>query len=419
MSDWIRTLPMKTVCLGRFVIQVPEDSQISYGPARLDGWRISTINSETDEQFDFRLQAREQQLRASKNEKDGVSFESVSKIATNEIKARIFIFGRRWNYSFSEGKRKDYETVEMQAMVRAGRASFTLHVELAEATDEEGLTQLIKQFKQRANEVVPTEAGFCFDGGLIREPLNAGQSESTGLFVSLAGHPDVSFALHTLAGYVVGETLLQRDAKASIKQRHSSLFHILRQGPRALNGIPGEEVLERVNEPNGVTVHGFMWESYSKKDDVYLPSITLEMDTGNGRPGRPVQSSLSDAAVLALWDKISSSLRVRAVIEPVTEVVQVQPHAKNVYANRPCPATGWWSCTDGDNHFPVQGGVRQRFQQGVRMPQAVLLAPPTAWQKIKGERPTFSRESPTLWNWAGVESPPSPECSGPDLTREL
>ncbi|MYN19959.1 hypothetical protein GTP81_24760 [Rugamonas sp. FT107W] len=39
----------------------------------------------------------------------------------------------------------------------------------------------------------------------------------------------------------------------------------------------------------------------------------LEFDTGHGQPGKPVNSSLSDAEALALWDKISSSLRRRPV----------------------------------------------------------------------------------------------------------
>jgi len=76
-----------------------------------------------------------------------------------------------------------------------------------------------------------------------------------------------------------------------------------------LNGIPGEELLQRVDEPNGAKVHGFMWESLADQNDVYLPNLILEFDTGLGRPGNPVNSSLSDAEALALWDKISSSLR--------------------------------------------------------------------------------------------------------------
>lgn len=39
--------------------------------------------------------------------------------------------------------------------------------------------------------------------------------------------------------------------------------------------------------------------------------VTLELETGIGRPGEPVNSSLSDDAALVLWDKIAGSLRLR------------------------------------------------------------------------------------------------------------
>ena len=79
------------------------------------------------------------------------------------------------------------------------------------------------------------------------------------------------------------------------------------------------EILERVDEPNGSTLQSFMWESLSKKDDVYLPNLILEFSTGHGKPGAPVNSSMSDAEALALWEKISASLRRRPV-QSVTPV---------------------------------------------------------------------------------------------------
>jgi hypothetical protein len=81
-----------------------------------------------------------------------------------------------------------------------------------------------------------------------------------------------------------------------------------------INGFYGEEILQRVDELNGVKLHDFMWESFGHTKDVLLPKLTLELSTGIGRPGAPVNSSLSDVEALALWEKISSSLRRRVVL---------------------------------------------------------------------------------------------------------
>lgn len=412
MNEWVLAMPMKTVCLGRFLIDIPADSPVSFGQAFRAGWRISAIASETAERYSVRLETRETELRVAKNEKGWDSLESVMKVDTKDVQAKIFIHQRKWNYGIENGKRVDYENVAIEAIAHAGQTSYVISADLIDVIDANELAQLIKQIRPRTNDEVPSEPGFCFDGGIIRDPFHASLGESTVLFVGLKNHPDVAIALDTHAGIEIGETLFQRDAKNDIRQQYASHFHVLRRGKRALNGIPGEEILDRVNEPNGSTLHGFMWESLSKKDDVLLPHLSLELDTGKGRPGKPVNSSLSDAAVLALWDRISSSLRVRPVAEPVAEAPQPPPHAKRVYADQPCPATGWWSCDDGANEFAVQGGARQFFRQGVRMPQAVLLGPPTVWQKMKGQRPTFNREAPTLWNWSATE--PAIPTDGPE-----
>jgi len=55
--------------------------------------------------------------------------------------------------------------------------------------------------------------------------------------------------------------------------------------------------------------------------DVLAPKITLELQTGKGRPGEPINSSLSDEAVAALWDKISSSIRLR----PTSSATKTSP----------------------------------------------------------------------------------------------
>lgn len=328
MGEGIQSMAMKTVCLGRFLLDVPANAEISFGPMTLAGWHISSIADETDDQFSTRLQARELALKAAKNEKGWKSLETVIDASHEDITAKIFVYDRKWSYGFDMGKRVESESAAIHALARTKSISFDFKAEYLDTEYAMRLAQLIKQLKQRGDEEVPTEPGFCFGRGLIRDPLSASDNESSVMFIGLQGHPDVAIALHSSAGLEPGDTLLQREARNNVKRNYSSHFHSLRKGKRTLNGIPGEEVLDRVSELNGSTLHGLMWESLSKKDDVLLPDLSLEMATGKGRPGEPVNSSFSDAAVLALWDKISSSLRVRPVTAPTAAAANVPLHAK-------------------------------------------------------------------------------------------
>lgn len=227
--------------------------------------------------------------------------------------ARIFVYGRRWLDWSENGKVVISETVSIDAIARSGDVTFEFRSELREPQYADVLEKMLQQTSAREETNAPAEAGFCFYRGLIKDPLPPEWHEFTVAFVGIKNHPDVSLALSTTAGLKPGKSLLQRDAENSIKHEYFSHFHSLRRGIRSLNGVPGEEVLDRILEPSGVVAHGFMWDSLGRNDDVYLPSLSFELSTGRGRPGKPVHSSLSDSEALALWDKISSTLRRRPV----------------------------------------------------------------------------------------------------------
>jgi len=68
-----------------------------------------------------------------------------------------------------------------------------------------------------------------------------------------------------------------------------------------------------------------MWELiHNKTDNVFTPLMSFELSTGHGQPGATVDSSLTDAQALVLWDKMLSSLRIRPIVAPVTAVATIQ-----------------------------------------------------------------------------------------------
>jgi len=173
-------------------------------------------------------------------------------------------------------------------------------------------------------------------------------------------------------------------------------FTNLRAAPRTIGGLAGEELAERVVEENFAIIYGFEWDVNGTEDDVFVPDVALTMATGRSDDG-PVPSSLSQLAALALWDKISSSIRIRPTQAPKASAAEPPPLGTLAFAGERCPQSGWWECGDGGNGTRVHGGQRQYLHQGDSMPQALLLPAQTLWEKARGLQPSFEAKAPTGW----------------------
>lgn len=412
MTAEMKDLKMKPMCVGRFLIDLPADAEVSYRGAMIAGWSIATYE-ETDEQFAARIKKKEAQLSSEKNEHGGTSLESTHQVNKNGVHGTIHVFAREWIRGLPTEPL--LESVRVEAMIRVQEHSFNLTREFGNDGYLNRLAELATQFRSREENEIPTEAGFCFDGGFITEPLKVEQSERTTMFVGLNGHPDVSIALNMIAGITTPRTLLQRDADAPTINKHRSRFHTFRRGARPFNGEPGEEILDRVHEFNGNYGHSFNWELiHNKTDSVFTPLMSFELSTGHGQPGTTVDSSLTDAHALALWDKMLSSLRVRPVVpaKPVAVAAAQAAPGTQVDSGMACPASGWWRCIDA----LAQDSTRW-FQRGQILPQETLRQQPSLLERLKGTPAITSL--PAVWELVrhddGTKISPE-QATGPDGT---
>lgn len=305
------TTTMKTVCVGRFLVDVPAEAIVTYRGAFLDGWNIDVDVDESDDEFMQRLSKKELELKSAKNEKGGVSLESVRSIKTDRVHGKIFVSGRTWAWRLIDGNKVEDTRAAAHAYVRVSGTSVNFTADFGGDRVEE-LMQVATQLKALSEEEMPVNPGFCFGRAMISDPLAASQSERVTMFLSLKNHPDFVIALDSAAGLKQDRTLLAR-SQTDISELYAPLFHTFRRGNREIAGIPGQELCEKIRELNFTAGHNFMWESFTESNNVFQPTLVLEFSTGHApRPGgKPVGSSLSDDAVLALWDKISSSIRIR------------------------------------------------------------------------------------------------------------
>jgi hypothetical protein len=380
---------MKTVCVGRMLIDLPEMAEVSFGAPSFGGINIQTEAGYTEEQLKSEVEQREKTLAAEKNEYGSPSLEKKVVADAVNFKTTLFYFARTKPLTYIEyGKpvqgREQGISVESLG-IKDGIFYRIFADDVASPRAENYVIELVEKFEARNSASIPQQSGFCVENGLVHDPLTPDDNEAITMFASLKGHPDIVIRLDTSINVkAMEEPLLEREAKNSVKRDYASHFKSLRRGARSINGINGEEVGDKVKELNGTSAHSFMWVGLGKMRDVLAPAITLELHTGRGRPGEPRNSSLSDDAVMQLWDRISSSLRLRPTSPANTSSAPKTKLGEVSLTGNPCPQTGYWECAETGN---VDGGRRRFIQEGVHMPHAKVRPAPTLWQKLSGNHP--------------------------------
>lgn len=400
------TEKMKTVCVGRFLIDMPADAQIELVRPNIDGFDMAVFD-ETAEEFQKRLADREAQVKAMPDYAGGNRNLELSKEINTDsgLAGRIFAHSRKVTEGTRarglELERYRNEGIAVEALVHAGGISIDLAAEYYDPERIENLTRLVAKLAPNPDSLVPHEPGFCIDRAYIRDPLTADQGEQIMMLARLPNHPDVEFMLILGAGITPDEDgILERGAAAEGRLSIAERMRItrIRAAPREIGGLSGEELVRRGVEENDAHVYSFWWEVNGTEDNVLIPHVVFKMTTGKSENG-PIPTSMSEDAALGLWDKISSSIRLRS--PDVQEAGAVKQEGSLIgtqaWAGDRCPQSGWWLCSDGANGMRVLGGQRQYVKKGERMPQALLLLPQTLWDRMRGLQPTAESKNRTSW----------------------
>lgn len=400
------TQRMKTVCIGRFLIDLPAETRLALRSPRIDGFDISSFD-ESEADFQVRLTQREAQLRATPDRLGGYrNLESVREVRTeNGVVGKIFVHG----YKVREGTRNRglekeryrFEGIVLEAMLHGEGVSYALAANNYNPDIIENLPRLVAKLVPNPDNQIPIEPGFCIDRAWFRDPLTADQREEVMMSAQLPSHPDFEFLAILAAGNKPDkQSLLERGASRPSLLSLAERWRIatLRAAPRSIGGITGDELVKRVAEMNDTVGYSFWWEVDGTEDNVFVPHLVFKMTTGEGTNG-PVPTSMSEDAAMTLWDKISSSIRLRPAEPPAPIAAKppLTPLGTQAWAGERCPESGWWSCSVVDTGLKVLGGQRQYVRKGERMPQALLLPPQTLWEKVRGLQPSYESPDQTAW----------------------
>lgn len=396
------TNDMKTVCVGRLLIDLPAQAEVTIGRGAIGGIDLSSTMHESEEEFASRVQKTETDIAGTLNEESQVSLESVRQLSGEAGKGKLFVHNRRRSTLHRGDHIVSVENVAVHSVLRFPGLSITGNADWLDPDYVDDVMRLLGRIRPLHPNEIPKERGFCLADALVRDPYEHRNSESVVMFAGLPGHPDVNIVLSSMSGTSPAPGLLQRNAAAAAREPVfvQMAFTNLREQARAINGLQGEELVTRIREPNFTTGYSFQWEAQGEKDDVLAPLLTLELESGTNpvTGGKPVQSTLSEEAMFDLWEQIASSIRLRPtepdkakLPEPVTMAL-----GTGAYAGDVCPQTGWWQCGDSGPATGILGGERQFLKHGQRMPQALLLPQPTMWQRLRGVQPSYENRHPTL-----------------------
>lgn len=85
------TKQMKTHCVGRFLIDLPENATVAMRGAFINGFDISTYPNETEQQFSARIAKKEREINAVPNQLGKKNMESVRDIKREGFVGKIFV----------------------------------------------------------------------------------------------------------------------------------------------------------------------------------------------------------------------------------------------------------------------------------------------------------------------------------------
>jgi hypothetical protein len=398
---------MKTVCVGRFLVDVPAKAEVSLSREMIDGFVIATVE-EGESTFLGRIAAREAEIASAGA---GAGGEGTGGMVTARalrvpgMVGRVLVYGKDRTHGLDAGRRVDVEWVSLEVHGHVESLSISLSMKYANEDKAKVAEALLSRLRVRHEGEIPKVPGFCIDRAIFVEPLPPHDTEHIVMHLGLPDHPDLGMALASLPGGGRGRSLLMRAAETDAQASTDEMLRVskLRSGKRDIGVLPGEEVLERVREFNFATTFGFMWETQGKEDDPLQPFLSLELHAGiSPEPGgKPADSSLHEDAVLALWDRVSSSIRLRPSGPPPASDPWVAPPGPTLGASatagETCPQSGWWQCREGGPGTDVQGGQVQYLRKGERMPQALLLPKQTLWQRVRRIQPSMESRHLTAW----------------------
>jgi hypothetical protein len=403
---------VKTVCFGRFLIDVPESSTVVWGDASIP--LSVSIYPNGAEQVNQLAQKFIDELKAEKaiNHNDVPLLISEDEVTHPQGK---IITGYEDFDAVNGLKINGYFSLNNDGVIINARP---LRANQSKAF--KGMNSIARRLRLRGENEIPAEPGNCIEYAFLADKPDADAlppMEHIRIGFRLKEFPDTHLSIligpsnpHHSEGNSL-EWQLDRLDKDLIAQdpNHPQLkTKYLRRGARQIHEwATGFEALSHTPEQAEVHgIHDFAMDFKGVPLDPLRPYADIRMQTGVAdNAAGATKASLTDEEAIAVWDKITSTIRVRPTIATPIKTTNTGPHlplGELAATGRTCPQTGWWEPDEAGN---IEGSKRQHFKSGERMPHVVSLGEPSLWQKLKGDRPSY--RTATVWKLVAYGDAPA------------
>jgi hypothetical protein len=316
------TAKMKTRCVGRYLIDMPDDASSS-GFATVQGVYIE-VRAMSQQQYEEEIAHREAELKATKSV-DAYPFLYASGEAW-EKGSRYFIHrgdpydgpGSRVieGYKWDSGFRFKLK-IETSDYTNPDQTDNPIVKQMAVKNDvpekHRLVFNLLKRLRGRTEDDIPMEPGLCFAGGFLSGRADSG--EEVRMPFVLANRQDVRLTFMIDSDIREEESLLKRGEQvmATVKLAGNK---VIRKGTvNFASGMRGEEIL--LAGPTWAHLDGntFTLEVNTTVGGPRTPSVVLDMVNGGlsrDRAGNKLEkASLTEGEAVALWDAVTRTLRPR------------------------------------------------------------------------------------------------------------
>lgn len=410
---------VKTVCFGRFEVEVPENTQVTWGralvPLAVDIY-VDGVNEVKEMEKNF--------IDELKSEKAIYLNHVPLLISVTDVRdpdGRLVV-GHDGFEAINGLRINRYFTLNNDGVVietRPLRAHKDETIALINST--------ASRLRPRHENEIPDEPGNCIEHGFLPDlanPTKEDLMEHIRIGFRLKEFPDAHFSIYVAPSNPHDpesdslETQFKRiKGDPATPEEMKVLSHIkyFRESPRKIHDWDtGYEVLMRTPDEDGsLSHHDFLMKFTGVPHNPYKPYADIQFQTGvvDDAAGAG-KASLTDDEAVAVWDKITSTIRVRptgASAKRASADLPRLPLGELAATGRVCPQTGWWQPSEANT---VDGGSRQHFNAGERMPHVTLASKSSLWQKLTGQHAMY--RAATLWKLVAYGDAPALVHSTPN-----
>lgn len=328
------TSSMTTRCVGRYLIDLPQSFVLySESNTEIEGIKIQ-VQPMDKQLFELTLAEQLSELERTKFHGSRRDLPFVRKISQIPGPALGVLIDRAEGQDTSRLSRRLEisawrDGFEITAFVDATDNSFPEHAndsiakQLGNDTPEKlaHLLEVYERISGRKDTEIPTEQGVCFANGFLKGPPT--DEEVVMVRHILSNTPDVGATFHSLSNITEDTELLDRGAaiEANLKERSG---RTLRKG-KSLAQIPGaqEWLMTMKGRDSDLMWQKMTLEANSKIGAAATPVVIFDLNAGGGYRTQPksneeaatrpplTKNTFTEAESLAIWDKVTATLRPR------------------------------------------------------------------------------------------------------------